>query len=200
MKKVFLDLGACRGESIRAFNKHWGDSDEYEIHSFEALPANYKTLKEAYGNKPNITLYNKAVYTEDTEITFYTAPPYGSSIYSDKITHINPDRYVKIGAIDISKFIENTFSKKDYIIMKFDIEGAEYDILPKLLDSGILQNYVNELYGEFHAGKIRSISKEIHNDLVDRVESEGFDVLHWSALGGGKIEGKNFKRKKGHKV
>ena len=38
MKKVFIDCGANVGQSLMTFKEYWSDYNEFEIHSFEALP------------------------------------------------------------------------------------------------------------------------------------------------------------------
>jgi hypothetical protein len=45
-----------------------------------------------------------------------------------------------------------------------DIEGAEYDVLEKMVKDGSIY-YVNELYIEWHSFKIDSISDERHHAL-----------------------------------
>ncbi len=37
----------------------------------------------------------------------------------------------------------------NYVILKLDVEGAEFDILPALIDGGELE-YVDELHIEWH--------------------------------------------------
>ena len=39
-----------------------------------------------------------------------------------------------IPVIDLSQWIIDTFSEDDYIIFKLDVEGAEYEILRKMLN------------------------------------------------------------------
>jgi len=183
MKKVFLDFGACVGESIQMFNEIWPDSSQFEIHSFEALPDNFKELSETFGNWKNITLHQSVVYTADTKVKFHNATKYSSSIRSDKITGgVNSDKYITVSSIDIAKFITDNFSKNDYIIMKMDIEGAEYEILPHLLNTNVLQDYVNELYGEWHLGKLKNLKKEVHDNLVTELKSYGFNMVNWRAI------------------
>tara|TARA_B100000497_G_scaffold36459_1_gene42704 strand:+ start:2820 stop:3407 length:588 start_codon:yes stop_codon:yes gene_type:complete len=183
MKKVFLDLGACTGESVKMFNDKWSDSSEFEIHSFEALPNNFKKLSETFGNWKNITLHQSVVYTADTTVKFHTGTKYSSSIRSDKITGgVRVDKYINVSSIDIAKFITDNFSKNDYIIMKMDIEGAEYEILPHLLNTNVLQDYVNKLYGEWHLGKLKNLKKEVHDNLVTELKSHGFNMKNWSAI------------------
>ena len=42
-----------------------------------------------------------------------------------------------------------TFTPEDYLILKLDIEGAEYDVLERLTDANLL-GWLNELYVEYH--------------------------------------------------
>ena len=42
-----------------------------------------------------------------------------------------------IPVIDLAQWIVDTFTKDDYIIFKLDVEGAEYEILRKMLDNGV---------------------------------------------------------------
>ena len=41
------------------------------------------------------------------------------------------------------------FDENDYIVVKLDIEGAEYEVIESMLNSGAI-NRVNELYIEWH--------------------------------------------------
>lgn len=183
MKHIFIDLGACTGESITLFKKSYPNSDDFFIHSFEAFPSNFQSLEASYGNVGTIKLYNVAAHTESTRVKFHHGSKYSSSLRPDKLSGgISKDKFIEIDAIDIAQFIIDNFSKDDYIVLKMDIEGSEYDILPHLLDTGVLQEYVNELYGEWHWRKIGGISEESHNRLVSRLDKAGFKMGHWCAL------------------
>ena len=41
-----------------------------------------------------------------------------------------------IPVVDLSSWIQTHTSKDDYVIFKLDVEGAEYDILKKMLADG----------------------------------------------------------------
>ena len=56
---------------------------------------------------------------------------------------------IEVDCINLREFIE-TFSKKDNIVLKLDIEGAEYDILEDFIQHNTL-DYINHLYVEFHS-------------------------------------------------
>ena len=52
----------------------------------------------------------------------------------------------------MSDFISENFSVDDYVILKLDVEGAEYSILKNLLDKNKM-SYINEIYLEWHIGQ-----------------------------------------------
>jgi len=89
----------------------------------------------------------------DGVIDFYidtrSSVTWGSSV---KQTH--PDvstkkELIKTKMLDLINEITLNYTPEDYVIVKMDIEGAEYDILPALLIRGAFP-YIDELYVEFH--------------------------------------------------
>ena len=44
-----------------------------------------------------------------------------------------------IPVVDLSSWIQTYTSKDDYVILKLDVEGAEYDILKKMLVDGTFE-------------------------------------------------------------
>ena len=50
-----------------------------------------------------------------------------------------------------------------------DIEGSEYEVLPKMIDTGAI-DYLDDLDIEFHWHKI-GIDKNIHDELVDKLKN-----------------------------
>ena len=57
---------------------------------------------------------------------------------------------VKVPCIDLSQWIRNHCSSTDDIVVKLDIEGAEYQVLQRMLDTGVAQ-WVRFYYIEWHA-------------------------------------------------
>ena len=57
----------------------------------------------------------------------------------------------------MSKFIKENFLKEDFIVLKLDIEGAEFEVLKDMIDTGSIK-YVDELYVEFHEWAMKSKS------------------------------------------
>lgn len=56
---------------------------------------------------------------------------------------------IRAKCIDLSLWLKNNFSDEDEIIMKVDIEGAEYFVLEKLINEGIPKN-IKEMNIEWH--------------------------------------------------
>ena len=53
-----------------------------------------------------------------------------------------------VKTINFSDFLLN-FDEDDYIVVKLDIEGAEYEVIESILDSGTITR-INELFIEWH--------------------------------------------------
>jgi FkbM family methyltransferase len=170
MKKVFIDLGFNKGQSVEFFYKLIPDCHEYEIHAFEPDPSNFNSFEKFN----SVIFHKKAAWVFDGSIKFYLGnQSFASTINSTKITNIKQDYYIESECLDISKFIMNTFDKDDYIILKIDIEGAEYELLYHMLSTNCL-DYINDLFVEFHLDKITNITKNQHDSLIHNLHSIGF--------------------------
>ena len=179
-RKVFVDGGAHMGESVRLFMDRFPDSNEYEIYSFEAnddLMDHLRSVVEPLG----ANVINKALWKEDGDIDFYKGFHLSSSVMKDKTWgQLDTENPVKVNSIDLAKWVVGNFSVKDYIILKLDIEGAEYDVLEHMFETGAIE-YINELYIEFHSKKIPSILESRHEALISKLLGIKLIPRHWQA-------------------
>ena len=85
----------------------------------------------------------------------------------------NPD---EVECIDFSYWLKNNFNNNDHIIVKMDIEGAEYDIIEKMLNDNTFE-YINQLYIEWHNKKlnIKGIDKR-HNKLINLLKDYNVNI------------------------
>jgi FkbM family methyltransferase len=168
MKKVFLDCGTHFGQGLRHMFKMKKIDPSWEVHSWEANPYTYKFLIDQQADDIKfIHLHNAAVSNFDGEIEIniettkqknsieLTDFGQGSSIIP--IDDWNGGKHIgkfekkeKISCIDFSSWIQKNFDKNDFIIIKLDIEGAEYDLLEKMIIDNTI-NYVDEFYIEWHS-------------------------------------------------
>jgi FkbM family methyltransferase len=183
-KKLFIDCGGHDGCSAIKFLL---ENPNYDVISFEANPELW-----SYYERIPTQLHKKAVYDYDGEVEFIIDPvdADGSSLIKEK----NIDFYKKIKnedcpriiieCIDLSRFVKDIAAEYEEIILKLDVEGAEYAILNKMLNDDTLK-YVNKLFAEFHWNKI-GMAEEIHFDLLEKVKAitkvEPWDAQEFSVF------------------
>jgi len=177
-KIIYIDGGGHVGQTIKRFQHITRGMHGVEIHSFEPHPRLYPIIKQ-YANE-NTFVYEKAVWNKDGHVDFYLDsldlvegsgwdhPGQASTTAKGKITGTldreNPHRAI---SIDLNKWIIENFNKDDFIHVKLDIEGGEYDVLPSMIDGGSI-DYIDDFDIEFHSHKI-GLSDEVHNDLLNRL-------------------------------
>ncbi|MGD2072091.1 MAG: FkbM family methyltransferase [Candidatus Thorarchaeota archaeon] len=175
--KVFVDAGANDSCSARIFRKLYDPKNKYVIYSFEVEP----DFKNNFNNISNLVFINKAVWIEDGHINFYRdnyvkivngrcgklQRAGGSLIKEKKSGNLDKKNPIKVESIDFSKWLRETLSKDDYIILKMDIEGAEYKVLEKMLKEKTFE-YINRFMIEWHWKKI-GMSVEDHNKIASQI-------------------------------
>jgi len=167
MKKVFIDCGSRDGDAIKRFMKTPEYDSEFVLYAFEPL----KTLFTANREIKNIKFSNQAIWTKDGTIDFYVSRKkamWGSTLIKNKTSgNIDKEHPVQVPCLDFSQWILNNFSIDDYVVVSMDIEGAEYDVLEKMIKDGSVK-YIKKMYVEFHYDRI-GLHIDKHNDLVDRL-------------------------------
>lgn len=174
-KNLFIDLGTHLGGGISEFVKMFKMNEEnWEVHSFEPQPlifslcsqghASAGKFNEAKSTVPSIQLHQAAASTSDGEATLFFELPMsvmteGSSIVTDVAENnrrdFQGDKTV-VRTVDIIKFIDSLSreNSRENIIIKMDVEGAEFDILNQLFErceKGFKFNASNvEIFCEFH--------------------------------------------------
>jgi len=155
MRKIFLDIGGWNGASAEFFLKYHPESKFYEIFTFEPDRENIRYIKKK--NLP-ITLIPKSAWSNNGIMKFYPGGAMkgsGGTMYSQKTTgNINPKKFYEVQTIDIAEFIKNNFIESDYIIMKMNCEGCEYEIIPHLQIRGLIP-WMNKWFIQWHWEKLR---------------------------------------------
>jgi FkbM family methyltransferase len=183
MRNIFLDCGAHMGESVAMFLRKVAFAEKYEIHSFECNPSSIAFFNSIHGSKTNVTLHKKAVWTNNAGINFYLGSSPGCSVIkSEKSGNLDKENPIFVQSISLSDFIKENFDIDDNIVLKIDIEGAEYDVLPDLIQTGAIK-YIKNLFGEWHQAKI-DLPIESHDKLVENLKSNGLRMREWCAIAG----------------
>ncbi|WP_295161183.1 FkbM family methyltransferase [uncultured Brachyspira sp.] len=171
---VVFDIGCNRGYATLFFA-----SKDYckSIYSFELMEPTYQyAVKNAEFNpnlKDKIHLYNYGLgnKNETIECLYFPHRDGISSMKQDFITYYDPNelnnaKKIKSSIKKASETIKDIITKnniKEKIIIKIDVEGAEYDIFNSLIDEyPELFEQVEIIIGDFHLGR-QGIDKKLHN-------------------------------------
>ncbi|KAG0043824.1 hypothetical protein BGZ83_011001 [Gryganskiella cystojenkinii] len=181
---VFIDLGANGADSLEAFLQHpdakfhydfprppWAKREDAEIFLFEANPVfNTKLIKakEKYAYQGiNVQLFPSTVVdVEDGIRTFYldtvndNVDFWGSSIYANHPDALKSNSTgTRLTSINLSRWLLQNFLPRDYVVIKMDIEGAEYEVVPHMCEMAAY-TVVDEMFIEWHAGMIGGTKEE----------------------------------------
>lgn len=120
---VILDCGANIGISVLNYKRHFPQA---KITAFEPDPQFIPYLKKnlEQNHAADVQIVEAAVWKEEGTTTFLCEGADGSKI----ITEASPSaRTVTVRTIELAKYITGEID-----LIKVDIEGAEYDVLPSI--------------------------------------------------------------------
>jgi len=182
---VLLDLGSQVGDTASPDIYEWPPFVLLPIvvHCFEGNPAFCDNLGEFTQKQPASFDYCPVVIgTVDANVTFYIDVKNerrgGSSL---GIGHPDTDNGavpISVPMIDIGRFLRESVSVDDYVIIKMDIEGEEHEILPKISYDPELIRLIDCIYCEIHHVRNgpKHISQEVTNFALERLEKFGVVV------------------------
>ena len=182
MRKIFIDGGANKGQSRAAFLQGWPDAKEYEIHMFEADSGAAKGLMNLQEQDENTKVYSKALWVHDGSMTLYRkfVGSEGNTLIEQKVKNQKwKATEIEIECIDMARWIEENIEEEDYVIMKLDIEGAEYEVMKHLHEKKSFEK-VDIFFMEMHGPKCSKTLEE-SLELVEILEEYGLKPYFWEA-------------------
>jgi FkbM family methyltransferase len=160
MKKILLDCGTHFGQGLDEISNILGVDNTWEIHSWEANPYTFEKFNKRH-YPANFHFYNAAISNTDgiikLNVETVEAGDYGQgSSIVEKNKWINPMhkgeflKTVEVSCVDLSTWVNTHCSQDDFVAIKLDIEGAEYDVLEKMIADGTAY-MVDHFFIEWHA-------------------------------------------------
>ena len=205
MKKYLLDCGSNVGQATKYFIEKSIVDKDTEIHLFEpnelALKLSKDKLKEY--DDYDITYHQVAIWIESISRNLtleYSPGDYQCQLNPDDIipgnnkaggaTNIMEDEWKKpnyildeyitpgglVECIDFSEFIKQNIETGSKVICKMDIEGAEYEVLGKLIDDGTIDS-IDRLYIEWHNHLL--VEDFDTSMFIDELKSRDIEIEQW---------------------
>lgn len=178
---VVIDCGANIGVVSGYFA-----SKGAKVYSFEPDPNAFKRLSSRFEQNQNVECINKGVWKEKSRMKLYfhaesaddnISWSVGSSFIKEK-GNISSEKYVEVDLINLSEFINEL--KTHIRVLKIDIEGAEIEVLNKLIDSEQFRK-VDRILVETHETKIPGQELEL-DKLKNRLKAEGIKNINLNWL------------------
>jgi FkbM family methyltransferase len=160
MKKYFLDCGSNLGQGYEYFRQKYGDAYFYML--FEPNINCYNKLIEKYTCN-NTKIFNNAIYIDESTKQFNFVTEYcvgGSIIENHNSAILNKTQSTNVKCIDICTVINSLLLEDCEIIIKFDIESSEYDVLEKLIETKLIHK-IKKIYCEFHTQYMNEKDRQI---------------------------------------
>jgi len=206
MRKIFLDCGTNLGQGLLKFINDGLIDEGFEIHLFEpnpyALTETKKRLSDEKYKKYNFICHEVAIWTEDClkrmtleafdgdYVCQHTGEFIGNNLKSGGATNIMGDEWNKpdyimdewiscdkdVKCIDFSSFLKNNINEEDFVLCKMDIEGAEFEVLGKLIDEDTI-NLMDGIYIEWHNHLLKT-NYDI-SVFIDEINSRDIEVKSW---------------------
>ena len=89
---------------------------------------------------------------------------------------------ISVESVDFGNWIRSRFSRDDHVVVKLDIEGAEYEVLDKMLSDGSIA-FVDKIYLELHNVKV-GVSQRRDQELLRRLRTHQLLVVEHQPGGG----------------
>lgn len=136
------------------------------VHAFEPNPYAFQQLEKRFACSNSVHLYNKAVFdrsgsfnlychknSDEDEVRFAQA----SSLFKEK-PNVREDKYFEVEVVDLSEFLKHIGSRVR--LLKLDVEGAECQILTKLIESNVVDS-IDYIFVETHERKMPELKKPV---------------------------------------
>lgn len=177
-ESICIDCGANIGKISEIMAKTGA-----MVYAFEPNPLCMFELEELCSKYENIKLIKKGVADRNSKFKMYHNDficfdrevfSQSSSIYSSK-KNVNIDNFSEIECIDLCEFINNIGKHID--ILKLDVEGAEYDILFRMITTEVYRK-CRLILVEQHANSIPEVVEraKIVKRLIEENNIDNIDM------------------------
>ena len=186
------DLKVCNSRPGMPFMAN--DIYGAEIHMFEPntkmwADERHTIAREVSKNALAVYVHDCAVWSSDEMKNFFVGidefGDLGSSLCDDKDEKLDKENPQLVPCIDVAKFIKENFRQHDNVIFKLDVEGAEYEILPRILNDRHCMSLIDSFFVEWHPAFFREKHAMLYPQFLNAfgfyVFNMGLNYAPWPA-------------------
>lgn len=129
---VFLDLGAFEFDVAR----HVLQTTRLKVHAFDMVADRRRQRELEWRFRGRFRFWNAAVGTQERDMVKVWGDGEGRTAFRPRETD-DPERFMRVPSIDLARWIGRNLDRGDFIAVKMDIEGSEYQVLEELLRARI---------------------------------------------------------------
>jgi len=191
-KCIFIDLGAADGNSFNSFLANsFGPlancpSGKWEAYLVEANPRFVQPLAQLTTKYPADVhvMATTAAFDCEGKTSFYLdTTSVQHNFWGSSLSSTHPDvqksgmQHVDVTLVNLNRLLKEKTIPGDWVMVKMDIEGAEWDVLPCLAmaDSASL---IDRLYMEVHPGSLsmRGTKDSEFQAAKEALKKRGVDI------------------------
>ena len=178
---IFIDLGAYKGDTVEQFiswGQLLGDISGAKVFAFEPNPNfkdHWKDIHDRHiKHVKEINFVQSAAWIDDKglEFSLWHESDIGSTVMKDK-RNWYAGQVIGVPSFDFSQWLRQF--EDDEIYIKFDIEGAEYPVLKKMIEDGT-DKMCKLLMIEWHADKMNESFKADEEFIKENLKC---DWIEW---------------------
>ncbi len=188
---LFIDGGSNLGQGY-SFFKRFFPPERFDALLIEPNPYCIPTLEEKFGGIPNVTILQKAIWTKPETLKFFGLvedhrgrTSSGGSVvetHNSSMYRADKERAIEVEAFSFSELLKEKAEQYPVIVVKMDIESAEYEVLDHLLSEGTI-THIDYLIVEFHSQYFdvahRQRYRALEQQLIQEIKRRGVDFTLW---------------------
>jgi len=175
MQRVFLDVGAHHGQTIKLLLQPKFRIDH--IVGFDPSPICHQILEQKFGNHRKVTIVKAGLWSHQCEMDLHNEGSQGGTVYADYQTTCNPEpRITKCQFLKASDWFRENVNNQDEVFLKLNCEGSECDIINDLLDTKEYDK-IKAIFVDFDVRKSPS-QKYKEEALLKRMKKMNIKNLH----------------------
>lgn len=196
--KYYIDCGGHFGEGMKNFIDMYSIDENWKIITFEPNIESFEILKNFKYKNCNIEFNNRGVWIKNEKMKFRpekTSISYGQNVDGAASTFIKEsDWFIKnpnntgagdflleneydIEVIDFESLLKELVDV-EFLLVKMDIEGCEYEILRKLIQTETIK-IIDDLYVEFHDWAMNSETNQSTEEIINKITQMGVNIKKW---------------------